>query len=227
MPKHTIQDLFALINDAMNPSEPRESLLKFLKGLPNLANAPASGALRYHHAYEGGLVDHIIETYSIMQDLNATRTIGSPVPRYSRADMLMVAVLHDIHKVQDTDGQAYYVPNILKSGKRSEAEPYAHNDMYLKSASVDTMASKAARERDFLHREAVDGIPGGVKSLALIWASDPNLYNALGEDVHYAIRYHDGAYGHNKYELAGKENPLMILFHCADMLSSRLNRVSK
>ena len=226
MPKHTLTGLMALIKEVL-PQEPGPSLLSFLDKLRGLGDAPASGALRYHHAYPGGLVDHIIDTYQIANDLSATQTVGSPVPRPTAIDLLLVAVLHDIHKVQDAIGTSYYQPNILKSGKRSEAEPFEHNSNYLKSACVSDTAEPTWKEVMFLHREGVDKMPGGVKSLALISALAPDLYAHLGEEVLYTIRYHDGAYGHNKYELAGKETPLMILFHAADMLSSRLNRIAK
>jgi len=223
MPNNTLQRLTAIIKETI-PSRLGTDLLDFLACLHGLAEAPASGALRYHHAYPGGLVDHIIDTYQIAKDLSATQTVGSPVPRPTAIDLLLVAVLHDIHKVQDAIGTSYYQPNILKSGKRSEAEPFEHNANYLKSACVSETSAPTWKEVMFLYQEGIDKIPGGIKSLALVNALAPALFNWLSDDVKYAIRYHDGAYGHNKYELAGKETPLMIMFHCADMLSSRLNR---
>lgn len=224
MSKHTYSGLLALISQTLTCPDPK-MLISFLDKLKGLPTAPASGALRYHHAYEGGLVDHIIDVFTIAKDLNATRTQGSPVPQLSVQDILLVAVLHDIHKAQDSVGIPYYKPNILKSGKRSEAEPFEHHDGYLKQACVADGVTPALREVDFLYREAVDGIAGGVKSLALIHALAPELYAVLSDDVKFAIRYHDGVYAHNKFDLGGKETPLMIVFHCADMLSSRLNRL--
>lgn len=224
MSKHNVVDLIELINVTIPENSIRNSLVDFLDKL-KLTEAPASGALRYHHAYTGGLVDHIIDVFTIAKDLNATHTHGSPVPILSVQDILLVSILHDIHKTQDSAGQPYYQANILKSGKRSEAEPFEHNDGYLKQACVSAGARPVDREVDFLYREAVDSLPGGVKSLALLIALAPALYASLSDEVKFAIRYHDGVYAHNKYELAGKETPLMILFHAADMLSSRLNRI--
>jgi len=222
MTKHTYGDLVALID--ANLSDPlAKALVWFLSGLKGLPDAPASGALRYHHAYNGGLIDHIVDVFKIAVDLNTTRTANSPVPQIHQEEILLVAVLHDIHKVQDASGNICYVPNILKSGKRSEAEPFEKSARYLTQPSDTPSASSV--EREFLYREAVDRIPGGIKSLALIKALAPDLFAALSDDVKLAIRYHDGAYAHSKYELAGKETPLMILLHCADMLSSRLNRL--
>jgi len=223
MSKHNVVDLITLINVTIPEDSIRNALVDFLDKL-KLTEAPASGALRYHHAYTGGLVDHIVDVFTIAKDLNATHAHGSPVPYLAVQDLLLVAILHDIHKTQDSAGQPYYKPNILKSGKRSEAEPFEHNDGYLKQ-SCTAGARPVDREVDFLYREAVDSLPGGVKSLALIISLAPALYAAISDEVKFAIRYHDGVYAHNKYELSGKETPLMILFHAADMLSSRLNRI--
>ena len=53
-------------------------------------------------------------------------------------------------------------------------------------------------------------------------ALSPGLYAALTDEVKWAIRYHDGAYGCGKYELGGKETALQMLLHAADMWSSRI-----
>ena len=228
MAKHTYQDLVDLINQVISESSVRLVLLEFLTKLKNLQTAPASGALRYHHAYEGGLVDHIIDVFTLAKTLSANLqpAIHGQAVVLSVKDLLLVSILHDIHKTQDAQGAPYYVPNILKSGKRSEAEPFEHGGGYLKQAcSVEALANPADRERDYLYLNAVDGISGGIKSLALIYALSQALFKLLDDDVKFAIRYHDGVYACNKYELGGKETPLQIVFHCADMLSSRLNRL--
>lgn len=217
MPKHTYSGLCALIKSTLGSEA--DLMISFLDNLPNLPKAPASGALRYHHAYEGGLVDHIIDVYTIAKDLATTRA-GETMSKVqiNNADLLKVAILHDIHKVQDLKGQVCYEPNILKSGKRSEAEPFSKTANYF-------ISETGAKGLDFLIADgALRDLPGGIQSLALVADRSPGLFAGLSDDVKFSIRYHDGAYGHNKYDLAGKETPLMIIFHCADMLSSRLNR---
>jgi hypothetical protein len=52
------------------------------------------------------------------------------------------------------------------------------------------------------------------------------LFKLLTPDQVFAIRYHDGAYEAGKHDsdFAGKECPLQLILHCADMLSSREER---
>lgn len=88
-------------------------------------------------------------------------------------------------------GKPNYIDNILKSGKRSEAKPYETN------------------------KERV-AIPHEVAALHII-----PLHMALTEDEAFAILYHNGLYTSIGYQLKGKETPLQILLHAADMLSSR------
>ena len=64
--------------------------------------------------------------------------------------------------------------------------------------------------------------------LATNWVAAllPGLYAVLNEEVRFAIRYHDGAYGCDKYEMGGKETALQMLLHAADMLSSRIGTLA-
>lgn len=98
-----------------------------------------------------------------------------------------------LHDIGKADyyGKPQYIDNILKSGKRSEAKPYETN------------------------KERV-AIPHEVAALHII-----PLHMELTEDEAFAILYHNGLYTSIGYQLKGKETPLQILLHCADMLSSR------
>lgn len=85
-----------------------------------------------------------------------------------------------------------YVENILKSGKRSDKKPYMVNS-------------------DLLN------VPHEIRSLSII----DNRMN-LTEEEYFAILYHNGLYGPLKYEITGKERPLYLLLHFADMWASRV-----
>ncbi len=89
-------------------------------------------------------------------------------------------------------GKSLYVDNILKSGKRSEAKPYVQNSDLL----------------DKCH-EVVSAIEVG-------------KYIQLTEEEQYAITRHNGLYGLYKYDIPGKEIPLYLLIHEADMWASRV-----
>lgn len=47
-------------------------------------------------------------------------------------------------------------------------------------------------------------------------------YIDLTEEEQFAILYHNGMYGSNKYDLQGHETPLYMLLHYADMWASRV-----
>lgn len=89
-------------------------------------------------------------------------------------------------------GKSLYVDNILKSGKRSEAKPYVQNSDLL----------------DKCH-EVVSAIEVG-------------KFIQLTEEEQYAITRHNGLYGVYKYDIPGKEIPLYLLIHEADMWASRV-----
>jgi hypothetical protein len=199
-----------------------------------LALAPASSCLRYHHAYEGGLLDHIVDVFKFMK-LMHEGGIGKTY-NLTIESCALVALLHDIHKVADAFGNLYYIPNISeKTGKRSEKEPYKHNDSYHVDLASDSYAAtlgwsdEQRKYASFIVQRMIEtGRPlcGGDCSLALVYALSPGLYKCLSPMEIFAIRYHDGAYEASKFdpEFQGKENPLMILAHAADMFSSRHER---
>lgn len=85
-----------------------------------------------------------------------------------------------------------YVENVLKSGKVSEAEPYKTN-------------------KDLLY------LPHEIRSIAIA-----ERFINLTEDEEFAILYHNGLYGDLKYAISGKETPLYLLLHFADLWSSRV-----
>ena len=85
-----------------------------------------------------------------------------------------------------------YVENILKSGKPSEAKPFKRNP--------DLLA-----------------VPHAVRSIKLA-----ALFIDLTEDEEWAILCHDGLYDFMKYDLNGKERPLQLIVHWADMWASRV-----
>lgn len=89
-------------------------------------------------------------------------------------------------------GKPNYVENILKSGKRSDSKPYENN-------------------KDLL------GIPHEVSAIHIL-----SKYIDLTEDEAFAILYHNGLYTSTGYGLKGKETPLYLLTHFADMWASRV-----
>lgn len=85
-----------------------------------------------------------------------------------------------------------YVPNILKDGKPSDKKPFKTNS-------------------DLLY------VDHEIRSVAIA-----SMFIDLTEEEQFAILYHNGLYGPLKYSLQGKETPLYMLIHWADMWASRV-----
>lgn len=94
-------------------------------------------------------------------------------------------------------GKPYYVEKILKSGERSAAEPYNTN-----------------KDLAYIDHE--------IRSLMIA-----ERYIKLSEEEEQAILLHNGLYGTFKYEIQGKETPLYLILHFADMWCSRVIEESK
>lgn len=89
-------------------------------------------------------------------------------------------------------GKTNYVFNVLKSGTVSAAKPYKTNP-----------------ELTYLPHE--------VRSAMIA-----ERYIELTEAEESAILWHNGLYGQFKYDIPGKETPLYMVLHWADMWASRV-----
>lgn len=92
-------------------------------------------------------------------------------------------------------GKANYVENILKSGKKSDAKPFTTN-------------------KDLIY------LPHEIRSAMIA-----ERYITLTEEEESAILWHNGLYGSFKYDIPGKETPLYMVLHWADMWASRVVEV--
>ena len=232
--------LCSLIEEHQRPEllEPVNGFIT--KWKDQLVTAPGSTRKQYHHAYEGGLLKHILETYNIAYGMmcsvmdNCPANVSPSFCSEIRPDgawascLVNVALFHDIHKVLDPMGEPQYIANILKSGSRSDAVPYKVNPSYM--SWEDTAPTKLLSTVDdggcsalnwALSNGELTVKNGGIKSLMSLAAHAPDVLNNLCESELYAIKYHGGAYETSKFDLQGKENLLQIVFHAADMVSSR------
>ena len=89
-------------------------------------------------------------------------------------------------------GKSNYVQNFLRDGSISKTKPYETNKNLL-------------------------GVPHEVESIVIA-----ERFITLTEEEEYAILYHNGLYGDFKYEINGKERPLQMLLHFADLWCSRM-----
>ena len=176
---------------------------------------PASTSKAYHHCIESGLIIHIKQVIDIALCL---KSCGKPLESLSEESIVTVGILHDLHKVCDFNGSSYYIPNLLKSGKVSDAKPYKIGEVN-KWQDVPMTNPAPTPQEYFLEHAKIK--PSGHLSLMTLLAYSQELYDGLTIDETFAVIHHGGAYETSMYELAGKENKLQIIMHAADMLSSR------
>ena len=181
------------------PDIVRESLLKTgREGVVDLINymdrigffkAPCSGA--NHLCREGGLAEHSVNVMWTAEKLSVALIGGKSMTDEIRNSVTIAALLHDLGKCGDY-GKEMYVPNILKSGKASEAKPFKRNPALLP-------------------------IDHATRSIKLA-----TLFIDLTEDEEFAIRYHDGLYESANYAIKGHETKLYMILHWADMWASHV-----
>ena len=126
-------------------------------------------------------------------------------------------------KIGDALGHPNYVPNYLKEGKLSEKVPFVTNAASMKYTHIPDIGGRdpAWRQTSYLATHCAEDVPEGDLSLSLVYAVHPPLYEALNDDVKFAIRFHDGAYGIARRKLVNNETPLQMILHFADMWSSK------
>jgi 23S rRNA maturation-related 3'-5' exoribonuclease YhaM len=168
----------------------RKGFKKLVDSLDSLGYYTAPASTSHHLSYPGGLSEHSLTVLNIMKrfELTMDELAEGLIPYDS---MVIVALFHDIGKARWFD-KDLYVPNILKSGKVSEAKPY-----------------EKSKERPAIEHE--------VASVAIL-----EKYIDLTQDEMEAILYHNGNYTPIFRSYLGKEKPLYLLLHFADMWASRV-----
>ncbi len=161
--------------------------------------APCS--TQHHLCREGGLLEHSLNVYECMNSL-ANCLLGREQTDDIANSIIICSLLHDVGKVGQF-GKPYYVENYLsktdKEGNpiRSTSKPYITNAELL-------------------------NVPHEIRSLLII-----DRHIDLTEKEQFAILYHNGMYSDLKYQLNGKETPLYLLLHTADMWCSRVTEVEQ
>ena len=163
-----------------------ENLVDYMTNEGDFFTAPCS--TRFHLNGIGGLAEHSLNVLKQMRiwsndEIKRDNSI-------SNENIIIVSLLHDLGKAYYR-GKPNYIPNILKSGKISEAKPFEIN-------------------KDRLC------VPHEVVSLQIA-----TKYIELTEDEEFAILYHNGLYVPSGRDLNGNERPLQTLLHHADLWVSR------
>lgn len=162
--------------------------------------SPCSGG--YHLAKEGGLLEHSMNVLTVMQNTVFSLQGEEALIKKHWDSIVICALLHDLGKCGD-HGKPGYVPNMVKDGRPTKAEP---EQKYKQSESKPFEVNKDLYPIDHEIRS--------VKIAA--------RYIELTEDEELAILWHNGLYGNFKYQIQGKETQLYMLLHFADMWASRV-----
>jgi len=173
-----------------------ENLISYMD-LGGFFTAPCS--TQYHLAKEGGLAEHSLNVYRTMTNFTYA-VYGDTIDESENGNnfldsVIIVSLLHDLGKIGQFN-KPNYIPNMIMDKKlkepiQSEAKPFKTN-------------------KDLL------AVPHEIRSIQI--ASE---FIDLTEEENFAILYHNGMYSDLKYQLNGKERPLQMLLHFADMWCSR------
>ena len=180
-------------------STKREGMENLISWMEENGFFTAPCSTQHHLCKEGGLAEHSWNVANLMMELYGGALHNSNI---SGDSIIICGLLHDIGKCGQY-GKPYYVENYLskkdKEGNpiRSEAKPYITNAELL-------------------------NVPHEIRSLSII-----DRWIDLTEEEQFAILYHNGLYGDLKYQINGKETPLYMLLHFADMWASRVIEVEK
>lgn len=129
--------------------------------------------------------------------LNCTRNLNEALEAGIDDASIIIAALLHDLGKMGDHGKANYVENILRDGKRSTAKPYVTNSELIY-------------------------LPHEVRSVMIA-----ERYVFLKEEEETAILWHNGLYGTFKYDIQGKETPLYMIIHWADMWASRVIEIEE
>lgn len=153
---------------------------------------------RFHLAEPGGLAEHSLNVCKTALTLAATLYAkpGLYAPTNELFQSIIIsALLHDLGKVGQYGKPGYTIEKVLLPDEVPGAQyptPQYHTN------------------KELLY------VPHEIRSVAIA-----QHYIALTEEEQFAILYHNGLYGELQ-SIKGKETPLYMLLHFADMWASRV-----
>lgn len=177
-------------------STEREGIENLLTWMRNNGFYESPCSTQYHLAKNGGLAEHSMNVFSIAETLRATL-----YPELSSDSVIICSLLHDLGKTGQF-GKLGYIPNMLK-GRSTKANP-----------SPEPYQSK---DRPYKSNPELLYVDHEIRSIQIA-----GKYIELTEDENWAILMHNGMYGNFKYQIQGKETPLYLILHMADMWASRV-----
>ena len=165
-----------------------------------IAMMPASGNDKYHNAFPGGYIDHVLGVHHNAITLyHVWRTQGAYLGDFTLEELSFCALNHDLGKF-GTETEEYYIPQTSQWHRDNKGELYMHNPKVPFMKTSDRS----------LHILQSLGIP-------------------LSENEYLGIKLHDGLYEEsNKSYLVSYsdtyrlQSSLAYILHQADLMASRI-----
>lgn len=164
--------------------------------------APCSG--NYHLAHEEGLAEHSLNVME--QALALADTLDKEKEFLDRESVIIAALLHDLGKTGQF-GKPNYIPNMLK-GRATKANPNPE--------------SYQSPKKPFVTNPDLLYVDHEIRSIQIA-----SQFIELTEDESFAILNHNGMYSNLRYAYSGKETPLSLIIHWADMWAARVLEVKE
>lgn len=164
--------------------------------------SPASGG--NHMCKEGGLAEHSMNVNTVAKQIAAVLLTDEELESL-KDSITIVTLLHDLGKI-GAFGKALYVPNMVKDGRVTKANP--------------VQKYKQSESKPYERNKDLTNVPHAFRSVILA-----TRYIDLTEDEEFAIMYHDGLYDRETGGYAiipGHETKLLMILHWADMWSSKI-----
>lgn len=174
----------------------REGMNDLLETMEEMGFYESPCSTQYHLAHAGGLAEHSLNVYEIMKSLAELL-----YPELPYSSVIICSLLHDLGKAGQF-GKPGYVPNYTK-GRATKANP---NPEPVRSAA-----------KPYVSNPDLLCLDHEVRSIQIA-----GRYIELTEEENWAILMHNGMYGTYKYQIQGKETPLYLLLHMADLWASRV-----
>ena len=177
----------------------RENMDKLIQHMESAGffNAPCSGS--YHLAYPGGLADHSLNVCELA--LKLMDTLCDEETQVDRNSVIIASLLHDLGK-EGQFGKPEYVPNMVK-GRATKTVPNPE--------------PKQSDKKPFKVNPELLKVEHEIRGIQIA-----SQYIELTEEESYAILNHNGMYSVLKYTYSGRETPLNLIIHWADMWAARV-----
>lgn len=180
----------------------RENIEKLIEHMDEngFFTAPCSGS--FHLAYEGGLAEHSLNVCEMAFRLFETfKQDGIEEKGVTEESVTIAAILHDLGKMGQF-GKSNYVPNMLK-GRATKANP--NPEPY------------QSEKKPFITNPELLYVDHEIRSIQIA-----SQFIELTEEESFAILNHNGMYSNLRYAYSGKERPLNLIIHWADMWAARV-----